>query len=237
MNTGELKQLAKQQMKGKLPVLMFTNIVFTLAMMIIPIVEMMTKNELSMIPRIILMILVQPLFLGIAYIHYTSTKENSTVKFSDVFYGYRENLPRQGVVYIIKSVITYLMTSSLVALVSTILLIFKPSQSLVPMIMAVVIFVPSFILQTYFSQIYYIMIGNKELKGTEVLRDGLLMMRGRLLEYIVLMISFVPWLIAEMITFRLASMWVSPYKNQTLANYHFIVRDEYYKKRGKKAIA
>lgn len=237
MNTGELKQLAKQQMKGKLPILILTNIIFTLAMMIIPIAEMITKNELSMIPRLILMIIVQPLFLGIAYIHYTSTQAGSTIKFSDIFYGYKENLPRQGVVYIIKSVITYLMTSSLVSLVSTILLIFKPSQSIVPMIMAIVIFVPSFILQTYFSQIYYIMVGNKDLKGTEVLRDGLLMMRGRLLEYIMLMVSFVPWLIVEMLTFRLASIWVSPYKNQTLANYHFIVRDEYYKKRGKKAIA
>lgn len=237
MNAGELKQLAKQQMKGKLPVLIFTNIIFTIAMMIIPIVENITKSELSMIPQIILMVLVQPLFLGIAYIHYTTTEENSLIKFTDIFYGYKENLIRQGIVYVIKSIITYLMTSSLVALTSTIFVIFKPSPSLVPLIMAVVIFVPSFILQTYFSQIYYIMVGDKKLKGTEVLRDGLLMMRGRLLEYIVLTVSFIPWLIVEMLTFRLASIWVTPYKNQTLANYHFIVRDEYYKRTGKKAIA
>lgn len=237
MNTGELKQLAKQQMKGKLPVLIFTNIIFTIFNMIIPIVETITKSELSMIPEIILMILVQPLFLGIAYIHYTSTQNNSVVKFTDIFYGYKENLLRQGVVYLVKSMITYLMTSSLVALTSTIFVIFRPSQSLIPMIMAVVIFVPSFILQAYFSQIYYIMVGNKELKGTEVLRDGLLMMRGRLVEYVILIVSFVPWLILEICTFRLASIWVNPYKNQTLANYYFIVSDEYYKNIGKKAIA
>lgn len=237
MNTVEIKQLAKNQMKGKLPVLIFTNIVFAIFTMIIPIIELITKNELSMIPKLIIMILVQPLFLSIAYIHYTSTQSTGAVKSTDIFYGYNVNIPRQGVVYVIKSIITYLMTSSLVALTSTIMVLFKPNQSLIPMIMAVVIFVPSFILQTYFSQIYYIMVRNKEIKGTEVLRDGMLMMRGRLLEYIILMVSFVPWLILEICTARLASVWVNPYKNQTLANYHIKVSNEYYKRRTKKSIA
>ena len=56
------------------------------------------------------------------------------------------------------------------------------------------------------------------------------MMRGRLIEYIGITLSFVPWLILDIFTFKLASIWVNPYKNQTLANYFNKVKKEYYKK-------
>lgn len=230
MEIVELKNLAKSQMKGNTGILIISNLIFTVLTMLIPIIQIISNTELNSVLKFIIMILVQPLFLGIAYIHYNCTLDRQVVKLADLFYGYRENLKRQGIVYVIKSMITYLMTSSLVTLATTIIMILKPNQAMVPIIMAIVIFIPSFILQTYLSQIYYIMVCNKELKGTEVLKDSMLMMRGRLIEYIGITLSFVPWLILDIFTFKLASIWVNPYKNQTLANYFNKVKKEYYKK-------
>lgn len=230
MEIVELKNLAKSQMKGNTGILIISNLIFTVLTMLIPIIQIISNTELNSVLKFIIMILVQPLFLGIAYIHYNCTLDEQVVKLADLFYGYRENLKRQGIVYVIKSMITYLMTSSLVTLATTIIMILKPNQAMVPIIMAIVIFIPSFILQTYLSQIYYIMVCNKELKGTEVLKDSMLMMRGRLIEYIGITLSFVPWLILDIFTFKLASIWVNPYKNQTLANYFNKVKKEYYKK-------
>lgn len=230
MEIVELKNLAKSQMKGNTGILIISNLIFTVLTMLIPIIQIISNTELNSVLKFIIMILVQPLFLGIAYIHYNCTLDGQVVKLADLFYGYKENLKRQGIVYVIKSMITYLMTSSLVTLATTIIMILKPNQAVVPIIMAIVIFIPSFILQTYLSQIYYIMVCNKELKGTEVLKDSMLMMRGRLIEYIGITLSFVPWLILDIFTFKLASIWVNPYKNQTLANYFNKVKKEYYKK-------
>ena len=228
METAKLKNLAKSQMKGKTSILIFSNLIFSILTMIIPIIQLISNNELNSITKFIIMTIVQPLFLGIAYIHYNCTIEGRNVGILDLFYGYKVNLSRQGIVYIVRTIITYLMTSSLVTLTTTIIMIIKPNQALIPIIMAIIIFIPSFILQTYLSQIYYIMVCNDKLKGTEVLRDSMLMMRGRLVEYIILTLSFVPWLILDIFTFKLASIWVNPYKNQTLANYHHIVKNAYY---------
>lgn len=237
METVKLKNMAKTQMKGKTGLLIVSNLLFGIMTMIIPIIQLISNTELNSITKFILMTLVQPLFLGIAYIHYNCTIEGSNVKLLDLFYGYKVKLLRQGVVYIVRTIITYLMTSSLVTLTTTVIMIFRPNQALVPIIMAIIIFIPSFILQTYLSQIYYIMVCNEDLKGTEVLRDSMFMMKGRLLEYVGITLSFIPWLILDIFTFKLASIWVNPYKNQTLANYYNTVKNEYYNKTSKNAIA
>ncbi len=237
METAKLKNLAKSQMKGKTSILIFSNLIFSILTMIIPIIQLISNNELNSITKFIIMTIVQPLFLGIAYIHYNCTIEGRNVGILDLFYGYKVKLFRQGIVYMVRTFITYLMTSSLVALNTTIIMIIKPNQALIPIIMAIIIFIPSFILQTYLSQIYYIMVCNEELKGTEVLRDSMLMMRGRLVEYIILTLSFIPWLILDIFTFKLASIWINPYKNQTLANYHHIVKNAYYSDSNKNIIA
>lgn len=237
METAKLKNLAKSQMKGKTSILIFSNLIFSILTMIIPIIQLISNNELNSITKFIIMTIVQPLFLGIAYIHYNCTIEGRNVGILDLFYGYKVKLFRQGIVYIVRTFITYLMTSSLVTLTTTIIMIIKPNQALIPIIMAIIIFIPSFILQTYLSQIYYIMVCNEELKGTEVLRDSMLMMRGRLGEYIILTLSFIPWLILDIFTFKLASIWINPYKNQTLANYHHIVKNAYYRDSNKNIIA
>ncbi|MGL5754642.1 MAG: DUF975 family protein [Paraclostridium sp.] len=237
MEIAKLKNMAKIQMKRNTGLLIVSNLMFGVLTMIIPIIQLISNTELNSITKFILMTLVQPLFLGIAYIHYNFTIEGSEVKLLDLLYGYKVNLLRQGVVYIVRTIITYLMTSSLVTLATTVIMIFRPNQVMVPIIMAIIIFVPSFILQTYLSQIYYIMVCNKDLKGTQVLRDSMLMMKGRLVEYIGITLSFLPWLILDIFTFKLASIWVNPYKNQTLANYYNTVKNEYYNKRNKNIVA
>ncbi len=191
MGIAKLKNLAKSQMKGKTSILIFSNLIFSILTMIIPIIQLISNNELNSITKFIIMTIVQPLFIGIAYIHYNCTIEGCNVGILDLFYGYKVKLFRQGI----------------------------------------------FILQTYLSQIYYIMACNEKLKGTEVLRDSMLMMRGRLGEYIILTLSFIPWLILDIFTFKLASIWINPYKNQTLANYHHIVKNAYYSDSNKNIIA
>ena len=164
METAKLKNLAKSQMKGKTSILIFSNLIFSILTMIVPIIQLISNNELNSITKFTIMTIVQPLFLGIAYIHYNCTIEGRNVGILDLFYGYKVKLFRQGIVYIVRTFITYLMTSSLVTLTTTIIMIIKPNQVLIPIIMAIIIFISSLmvVFNTNFITllIYYILMNS-----------------------------------------------------------------------------
>ena len=62
-----------------------------------------------------------------------------------------------------------------------------------------------------FTLTYYLLCDQEDLGGVEALKKSVVLMKGHKLQYILLQISFLPWLLICLITFYLALLIVVPY--------------------------
>lgn len=80
--------------------------------------------------------------------------------------------------------------------------------------------VPGFIVILMFSQVYYIVLENPEIKITDALKQSKEMMDGHKMEYLSLIFSFLGWFILGIFTLGLLYFWLMPYVAVTQANYY-----------------
>ncbi len=90
--------------------------------------------------------------------------------------------------------------------------------------------VPGIIKSISYSQTYYVLKDNPELKFNEAIERSMEMMEGRKMQYFLLMLSFIGWIILIILTCGILSLWVTPYMNATFANYYEHVKEEYEKR-------
>lgn len=80
--------------------------------------------------------------------------------------------------------------------------------------------VPGIIKAISYSQAYYILAEHPEMSGKEALDESIVMMDGHKMDYFVLVLSFLPWLLLCGITCGLASLYVVPYMQATFVNFY-----------------
>lgn len=80
--------------------------------------------------------------------------------------------------------------------------------------------VPGIIKAISYSQAYYILAEHPEMSGKEALDASVDMMDGHKMDYFVLILSFIPWILLTGITFGIAALYVAPYMNATLVNFY-----------------
>ena len=90
--------------------------------------------------------------------------------------------------------------------------------------------VPGIIKSISYSQTYYVLKDNPELKFNEAIDRSMEMMEGHKMQYFLLMLSFIGWIILIILTCGILSLWVTPYMNATFANYYEYVKEEYEKR-------
>ncbi len=90
--------------------------------------------------------------------------------------------------------------------------------------------VPGIIKSISYSQTYYVLKDNPELKFNEAIERSMEMMEGHKMQYFLLMLSFIGWIILIILTCGILSLWVTPYMNATFANYYEYVKEEYEKR-------
>lgn len=77
------------------------------------------------------------------------------------------------------------------------------------------------IIKTYsYAMSYYILADNPQMKPLEAITKSRQMMDGHKVELFVLQLSFIPWMLLVGVTFGLASLYVAPYVNVTMANFY-----------------
>lgn len=77
------------------------------------------------------------------------------------------------------------------------------------------------IIKTYsYAMSYYIMADDPNVKSLEAITRSRRMMDGHKVELLVLHLSFIPWLLLVVVTFGLASLYVAPYVDVTMANFY-----------------
>ena len=86
-------------------------------------------------------------------------------------------------------------------------------------------FIPGVIKAISYSQAIMIMIENPNMDLMTAIRESQKMMDGHKMEYFVLDLSFIPWILLVAVTFGIASLWVSPYMQITMVNYYYALKN------------
>ena len=84
--------------------------------------------------------------------------------------------------------------------------------------------VPGIIKAISYSQSYYILAEHPEMSGKEAMDASIEMMDGHKMDYFVLLLSFIPWMLLCGITCGIASLYVVPYMNATLVNFYEAIK-------------
>lgn len=89
---------------------------------------------------------------------------------------------------------------------------------------SLLLFVPGVIKAISYYQAYYILAEHPEMSGKEALDASIEMMDGHKMDYFVLLLSFIPWLLLCTITCGLAVLYVYPYMDATLVNFYRTIK-------------
>ena len=87
--------------------------------------------------------------------------------------------------------------------------------------------VPGVIKSMSYSQTCYVLKDNPELSFNAAIERSMAMMEVHKMQYFLLMLSFIGWLLLTILTCGIAALWVSPYMNATFAHYYEYVKEEY----------
>ena len=138
-----------------------------------------------------------PLELGQS-IFFLNLSKNKEVKVSDVFLGYKNFIKVIGLGILINIIIS---------------------------IGLILFVIPGIILSIMYSQSYYILAENPNIGIIECLRESRLIMKGQKWNYLVLMLSFILWLLLTVITFGIAGLYVIPYYELTFTNFYLDIKN------------
>lgn len=84
--------------------------------------------------------------------------------------------------------------------------------------------VPGIIKAISYSQAYYILAEHPGMSSKEALDESMAMMDGHKMDYFVLILSFIPWMLLCGITCGIAALYVGPYMNATLVNFYEAIK-------------
>lgn len=85
-------------------------------------------------------------------------------------------------------------------------------------------------LSIYFSQVLFILYDEEKLSLVEIFNKSIDIMSGHVLDYIILSLSFVGWLILGLFTAGILYIWLFPYMAVTYANFYDKAKADYKKK-------
>ena len=129
------------------------------------------------------------------YIYLGITNKSRMPKIEDAFVGFKgDNFLRTLVAYLRYTIFTFLW--------------------------GLLFVIPGIIKSISYSQMFYLMVEDENLEPGDAQKKSMEIMEGHKWEYFVLMLSFFPWYLLCVITLGIASIYVSPYVQTTMAEYH-----------------
>ncbi|MDO4276121.1 MAG: DUF975 family protein [Eubacteriales bacterium] len=74
---------------------------------------------------------------------------------------------------------------------------------------------------------YYLLADDLELGGIDALKVSVRMMKGKIGKYLLLQISFIPWMILSVFTLYIGLLWLMPYMEMTNVMFYRDIRGEF----------
>ncbi len=150
---------------------------------------------LGPISGIVTLLIAGPIALAQAFIYLGITKKSRMPKIEDLLIGFKgDNFLRTLIAYIRYEVFVFLWT--------------------------LLFIIPGIIKSISYSQMFYLMADDEKLEAGAAQRKSMEMMEGHKWEYFVLQLSFIPWHLLGIATLGIAYVWVVPYIETTMAEYH-----------------
>lgn len=102
-------------------------------------------------------------------------------------------------------------------------------QQIYTILWTLLLIVPGIIKSCAYSQTYYVLRDNPELKYNAAIERSMAMMQGHKMQYFLLVLSFIGWYLLTILTLGVLTFWVLPYISCTMAHYYEYVKEEYEK--------
>ena len=80
--------------------------------------------------------------------------------------------------------------------------------------------IPGIIKSYAYAMVFYVLNDNPELSPSEALQESERIMNGHKLEWFLIQLSFIGWILLSVITFGIASLWLTPYMEATKAAFY-----------------
>lgn len=85
--------------------------------------------------------------------------------------------------------------------------------------------IPGIIASISYSMVYFVTLDNPDLKAMEVIKKSKEIMNGHKMDYFILILSFIGWIILSVFTFGILMFWLVPYMQVTFANFYNEIKD------------
>jgi uncharacterized membrane protein len=196
MRNGELKSLAKTQLKGRWGEIIVFHLIY-FAIVLIPSIIFEVNNDPNyysngeLIYNIVSFLVAAPFELGLSYFLLNFIKGENNI--GDMFWGFT----KFGKVFASYLLISIAVSAGFVLLI-----------------------IPGIILALMYSQVYYVIADNEDISAIDALKESARIMKGNKFRYFMLGLSFIGWIIVGMITLGIGFIWIIPYYSLTLTNFY-----------------
>lgn len=202
MNRIELKQKAKETLNGRLAeaimVILITGILGGIASGFSSIGSATENPFLDLIGS--LLTLVIDCLLGFGTLSFfLKLSRDEDVEFKEVFSKTKMAIP-----YLLISLLTGIFT----------------------FLWSLLLIIPGIIKALGYSQAYLVVLDNPDIDPMEALKESERLMKGHKLDYFVLNLSFIGWIILGIFTFGILYFWLIPYMSVTQMNFYNQLKEE-----------
>ena len=85
---------------------------------------------------------------------------------------------------------------------------------------SLLLLIPGIIAAFSYSQVYFVKLDNPDMEAMDVLKKSKELMNGHKMDYFVLILSFLGWIILGLFTLGILYLWLMPYMYVTQANFY-----------------
>lgn len=100
-------------------------------------------------------------------------------------------------------------------------------QTIYIVLWTLLLIVPGIIKSISYSQTFFVLKDNPELKNNAAIERSMAMMEGHKMEYFCLILSFIGWLLLGILTLGIGLLWVNPYIATATAHFYEYVKEDY----------
>lgn len=199
LSRAELKQQAKEQLKGNVGSYFLVFLAYLGVSFAVGLVGGLLSLIFPLLGTIAMYVALPPLMIGF-YMVFLNGTYGDQPKVSTLFEGYKKE-------YLGKSIILFLLVAIFTCLWSLLLVI------------------PGIIMAFAYSMSWFVLAENPNMTAREAIRESKEIMNGHKMDFFVLSLSFIPWILLVYVTLGIASIYVMPYMQLTITNfYHNIKR-------------
>lgn len=199
LSRAELKQQAKEQLKGNVGSYFLVFLAYLGVSFAVGLVGGLLSLIFPLLGTVAMYVALPPLMIGF-YMVFLNGTYGDQPKVSTLFEGYKKE-------YLGKSIILFLLVAIFTCLWSLLLVI------------------PGIIMAFAYSMSWFVLAENPNMTAREAIRESKEIMKGHKMDFFILSLSFIPWILLVYVTLGIASIYVMPYMQLTITNfYHNIKR-------------